>query len=323
MTQLEGRIAVVTGGGTGMGRELVCQLAAVGCHVAMCDVSQEAMSETVALGRSKAPAGTLISSFVADVSSSSDLAAFRNSVISTHSTDHINLLFNNAGIGGGGSLVLDSAEEWDKVFGVCWGGVYNGTRTFLPLLLKSKEGHVVNTSSVNGFWACLGSLGAHTAYSAAKFAVKGFTEALVVDFRLNAPHLKASVVMPGHIGTSIVFNSAKAFGRNPKELNAEHVTQIRERLATQGIDTGSASDEDIRALAVQRAESFRDDAPTTAAQAASIILDGVRNDRWRILVGDDAYIIDELVRSNPEDAYEPTFTDGLSARRVFGFIPKR
>jgi NAD(P)-dependent dehydrogenase (short-subunit alcohol dehydrogenase family) len=323
MTQFEGRIAVVTGGGTGMGRELVCQLAATGCHVAMCDVSQEAMRETATLSRAKAPEGTIISSFVADVSSPSDLAAFRDAVISTHTTDHINLLFNNAGIGGGGSLVVDTAEEWDKVFGICWGGVYHSTRTFLPLLLKSAEGHVINTSSVNGFWACLGSLGAHTAYSAAKFAVKGFTEALVVDFRLNAPHLKASVVMPGHIGTSIVFNSGQAFGRNPKELNTAHVTQIRERLASQGIDAGNASDEDIRALAVQRAESFRDDAPTSAAEAASIILDGVRNDRWRILVGDDAFVVDELVRLNPVDAYEPSFTDGLTARGVFGFIPKR
>ena len=128
-------------------------------------------------------------------------------MVAEHHTDHVNLLFNNAGVGGGASFVLDDRDEWEKTFAVCWGGVYWGTRTFLPLLLASTEGHIVNTSSVNGFWASLGPGIAHTAYSAAKFAVKGFTEALVTDFRVNAPHLSASVVMPGHVGTSIVINS--------------------------------------------------------------------------------------------------------------------
>ena len=113
---------------------------------------------------------------------------------------------------------------------MCWGGVYGGTRAFMPMLLASDEGHVVNTSSVNGFWASLGPAFPHTAYSAAKFAVKGFTEALITDFRINAPHLKASVVMPGHIGTSIVINSFKFFGRDPKELTAEQIALIRENL---------------------------------------------------------------------------------------------
>ena len=92
---------------------------------------------------------------------------------------------------------------------MCWGGVYYGTRAFLDLLVAADEGHIVNTSSVNGFWASIGPDRPHTAYSAAKFAVKGFTEALLTDLRVNAPHVKASVVMPGHIGTSIVQNSMR------------------------------------------------------------------------------------------------------------------
>ena len=72
------------------------------------------------------------------------------------STDHIDLLFNNAGIGGGGSFVTDDRGEWDRTFGVCWGGVYNCTRAFMPLLVASDEAYIVNTSSVNGFWASLG-----------------------------------------------------------------------------------------------------------------------------------------------------------------------
>ena len=320
MKELAGRIAVVTGGGTGMGRELTRQLAADGCQVAMCDVSAPNMEDTKALCGQASPTSK-VSTFVADVSDKAQMRAFADHVATAHSTPHINLLFNNAGIGGGGSIVVDGQEEWDKVFGICWGGVLNGTRAFLPMLLASSEGHVVNTSSVNGFWACLGPGIAHTAYSAAKFAVKGFTEALTVDFRLNAPHLKASVVMPGHIGTSIVFNSGEAFGRNPKELKQEHIAQLRERLGRQGLDLGAASDEDLRSMAVQQAESFRDNAPTTAAQAATIILDGVKADKWRILVGNDAHVLDEMVRRAPEEAYEQSFMDEIRAKNTFDFIP--
>lgn len=286
----------------------------------MCDVSQEAMDESKSLALAGAPAGTSVSTFVADVSDENALLAFRDHVKQTHATETIHLLFNNAGIGGAGSMIADGRDQWDKVFGVCWGGVYYGTRTFLPMLLTADEGHVVNTSSVNGFWACLGPGVAHTAYSSAKFAVKGFTEALVTDFRLNAPHLSASVVMPGHIGTSIVFNSGSYFDRNPKELTSEHIAEIRERFAKQGMDLTAASDEDIRGVVVQRAESFRDNAPTTAAQAATIILDGVRAKKWRILVGDDAHHLDAMVRATPEEAYETSFMDDLRANGVFGFV---
>jgi NAD(P)-dependent dehydrogenase (short-subunit alcohol dehydrogenase family) len=320
MENFADRLAVVTGGGTGMGRELARQLSAEGCHIAVCDVSADAMAETRGLCDESSPPGTLVTTFVADVADESQLIAFRDHVTSAHDTDHIDLLFNNAGIGGGGSMVADDRDEWDAVFAVCWGGVYLGTRTFLPLLLRSASGHVVNTSSVNGFWACLGA-NAHTAYSAAKFAVKGFTEALIVDFRQNAPHLKASVVMPGHIGTSIVYNSGRYFGRDLKNLQDDQVAVLRTRFGGRGVDLGSASDEDIRQMIVAMADGFRDGAPTTAAEAATIILDGVRAGEWRILVGADAHVIDELVRETPTAAYEPDFLPRLQERGAFGFIP--
>jgi NAD(P)-dependent dehydrogenase (short-subunit alcohol dehydrogenase family) len=327
MERLEGRLAVVTGGGTGMGRELTRQLAAAGASVAICDVSDGYMAETRALAEADATgpgfgAGPRVSTFVADVADEAQLVAFRDHVEAAHTTNHIHLLFNNAGIGGGGSFVLDDRAEWETVYGVCWGGVYLGTRTFLPLLLAADEGHLVNTSSVNGFWASLGPGTAHTAYSAAKFAVKGLTEALITDFRLYAPHLRASVVMPGHIGTSIAFNSGQYLDRNPKELTVEQLAAVRERMTRQGVDLSPVSDEDLRTLIVQRAEQFRDAAPTTAAQAATIILDGVRANRWRILVGEDAHVVDELVRADPEAAYEPSFMDSLGARGAFGFIAR-
>jgi NAD(P)-dependent dehydrogenase (short-subunit alcohol dehydrogenase family) len=314
----EGRLAVVTGGGTGMGRELTRQLAAEGCDVAICDVSDESMAETATLSAADAPDGTRVTTFVADVSDERQMFSFRDAVAAEHDTDHIHLLFNNAGIGGGGSFVADDRDEWEKTFGVCWGGVYNGSRAFMPMLVASPEGHIVNTSSVNGFWAALGPGTPHTAYSAAKFAVKGFTEALITDLRLNAPHVKASVVMPGHIGTEIVHNSFREHGRSPKELTEEQIDQIREAMSGRGIDLGGASDEDIRQGMAMQADMFRDAAPTTAAQAATIILEGVRAGEWRILVGDDAGILDRMVRDTPTDAYEPGFMERMRTQGVFG-----
>src|SRR5690348_4474079 len=266
-----------------MGRELVRQLAAEGCHVATCDVSEESLEDTRALADEGAAAGTRVSTFVADVADEAHWLRFRDHVASEHSTDSINLLFNNAGIGGGGSFIREERSQWEDTFAVCWGGVYLGCRTFLPMLIAADEGHIVNTSSVNGFWASLGPNVPHTAYSAAKFAVKGFTEALITDLRMHAPHVKASVVMPGHIGTSIVINSGKFFGREPKEMTAEQLAVLRERLGQRGMNVSGASDDDLRVGMQMQAEMFRDAAPTTAAQAATIILDGVRAERWRIL----------------------------------------
>jgi NAD(P)-dependent dehydrogenase (short-subunit alcohol dehydrogenase family) len=321
MQSFTGKLAVVTGGGTGMGRELTRQLAAEGCDVAICDVSATNMADTLAACETEAPDAT-VTSFVADVSSEDALLAFRAHVEAAHDTDHLDLLFNNAGIGGGGSIVNDPREEWEQVFNVCWGGVYLGVRTFLPLLLKSTQARIVNTSSVNGFWATLGPTTSHTAYSAAKFAVKGFSEALITDLANTAPHVGVSVVMPGHIGTNIVFNSGSYFGRDPKELDEEQVGQLRERISGRGMDVSGASDEDLRNLMVGMAEGFRDNAPTSAAEAATIILEGVRNDRWRILVGDDAHRLDEAVRKDPERAYTAEFMADLQAGGVFAAMPQ-
>lgn len=305
------KIAVITGGGTGMGRELAIQLAEQGCHIAICDVSEDAMDQTRDLCRKAAPEGTRVTCFVADVSIEDAVLAFRDAVLREHETDCVNLVFNNAGIGGGGSFLLDDREEWEKIFAVCWSGVYYGSRAFVPLLVASSEGHLINTSSVNGFWASLGPASAHTAYSAAKFAVKGFTEALVNDFRLNAPHVKVSLVMPGHIGTSIVINSGKILGRDPKEMSEEDIARARKQMARLGMDLAGATDDEIRQGMQMLAENFRDNAPMTAAKAARVILDGVRNETWRILVGDDAVGMDRLVREDPEGAYEEAFMERL------------
>ncbi len=186
----------------------------------------------------------------------------------------------------------------------------------MPLLLKADEGHIVNTSSVNGFWASIGPGVSHTAYCAAKFAVKGFTEALMTDLELNAPHIKCSVVMPGHIGTSIVSNSRKIqSGSESEALTPNEILATRQRLKGMGTDTAAMSDADIQQIALDRARNFLEQAPTSAAAAAKIILDGVKADRWRILVGDDAHKLDERVRQSPEKAYTPEFFQSF-AREV-------
>src|SRR6195952_964580 len=309
MKDFAGKIAVITGGGTGMGRELVRQLVAEGCNVAMCDISAEAMAETKGLCEAqKLPQGLRITTHIADVSIEGQLQRFRDELIEQQATDKIHLLFNNAGIGGGGSLFTNSREQWERTFNICWGGVYLGVRTFMPLLLKADEGHIINTSSVNGFWASVGPGVSHTAYASAKFAVKGFTEALMNDLRLNAPHIKCSVVMPGHIGTSIVANSRRIqTGVESDALSPNELLSTRVRLKGMGIDTSAMSDDDIQKIALDRARSFRDEAPMTAAAAAKVILDGVKAEKWRILVGDDAHRLDERVRQTPEKAYTPEF----------------
>ncbi len=308
MKNFRGKLAVITGAGTGMGRELALQLTSEGCHVAFCDVSVENMTETQAACEKLAPAGVRITSHVCDVSEESQVVAFRDAVVERHETDSIDLLFNNAGIGGGGSFLGDDRAEWDKTFAVCWFGVYYCCRAFVPLLVASSEAHVINTSSVNGFWASLGPAIPHTAYSAAKFAVKGFSEALLTDLRVNAPHVKVSVVMPGHIGTSITINSRKVLGKPaPEDMGARELSELRARMTRMGLPADSLTDDQLKAAVSQRMKDFIDKAPLTAAQAATIILDGVRNEEWRILVGDDARTLDQRVREAPEDAYEASF----------------
>ena len=280
MKDFSQKIAVVTGGGSGMGREIVRQLAAEGARVATCDLSPDGLEQTAALVREDRPDAEILT-FRADVSSEAELEAFRDIVRESFGTDHVHLLFNNAGIAGGGSMVTATRESWDRTFEVTWGGVYLGCRVFLPMVMAAPEAMIVNTSSVNGFYASIGPDRPHTAYSAAKFAVKGFTEALIEDMRLNAPHVKVAVVMPGHISTSIVRNTMRHQTGEPTAEEAE--------------------------LLMLAADLFEQAAPMSAAEAAAVILDGVRNGRWRILVGDDAVELDEKVRADPEGAYDEHF----------------
>ena len=311
MKDFGGKIAVVTGGGTGMGRALVRQLIAEGCSVATCDIIAENLAETVELASAEAAQGARVTSALCDVAIEDEVIAFRDHVRDAFETEHINLLFNNAGIGGGGSFIEDSRDEWERTFNICWFGVYYTARAFREMLVASDEGHMINTSSVNGFRASLGGNIPHTAYSAAKFAVKGFSEALINDFRFNAPHLKVTVVMPGHVGTEIGINTGRILGyREPKDWTTEDIARARKQRATMGVPDetlDSLDDDAFRAEMQRRRERYRE-APVSPAQAAEIILDGVRREDWRILVGKDAVALDEAVRQAPLDAYDLDFS---------------
>ncbi len=316
-----GKLAVVTGGGSGMGRELVRQLAAEGCSVAACDWHPDALADATAAARSGAPPGVLVTGHACDVSAEDQVLRFRDEVLQQHSTDHIDLVFNNAGVGGSPSFVRDSREAWERTFAVDWCGVYYCARAFLPLLIASGDGVLVNTSSVAGFWATGGPGAPNTAYSAAKFAVKGFTEALIEDLRSNAPQVRVALVMPGHVGTDILANSRRAAGApDPEAMTRAQLEEwipasARPGLVRAGLLAADPSADDLRRLLVRLETDFRDKARLTAAKAATIILDGVRSGAWRILVGQDATLIDAAVRASPEAAYDyPALFSDLAER---------
>jgi NAD(P)-dependent dehydrogenase (short-subunit alcohol dehydrogenase family) len=304
-----GKLAAVTGGGSGMGRELVRQLAAHGCSVATCDWQPDAVAQTAELAQAVAGAGARVTSHVCDVSVEDQVLRFRDDMLRQHSAAHVDLVFSNAGIGGGASFVRDTREAWERTFAVDWWGVYYVARAFLPLLIASGDGVLVNTSSVDGFWATGGPGLPNTAYATAKFAVKGFTEALIEDLRTNAPQVRVAVVMPGHVGTDIIANSRRAQGLpEPSEMSQSQLEELippsaRAGLVRAGWLPADASTDDLRRTLTRIETDFRDKG-LSPDDAATVILDGVRSGSWRILVGRDAGLFDAEVRARPEAAYD-------------------
>jgi NAD(P)-dependent dehydrogenase (short-subunit alcohol dehydrogenase family) len=305
-----GKLAVVTGGASGMGRELVRQLAEQGCSVAACDLNADTVGQAAAQAQAGGTAGARVTGHVCDVSDEAQVLRFRDDLLAEHASDHVDAVFNNAGIGGGGSFVADRRADWERTFAIDWWGVYYCTRAFLPLLIASGDGVLVNTSSLNGLWASLGPGMPNNAYCTAKFAVRGFTEALIEDLRTNAPQVRVALVMPGHVGTDIVANSFRARGlpelEHMSDAQLEEVlpANAKAKMIEVGLLPEDASAGDLRNFLAQMSADFRDKAPLTAAAAATIILDEVRSGAWRILVGEDARRVDAALRAKPESAYD-------------------
>jgi NAD(P)-dependent dehydrogenase (short-subunit alcohol dehydrogenase family) len=305
MESFTGKLAVVTGGGSGIGRELVRQLAAAGCSVATCDVNPDSIAVTAATTWAAAPPGVAVTGHVCDVSDEAQVQRFRDELLEQHASVHVDLVFSNAGVAGGSSFVKDSRQEWERTFAINWQGVYFCARTFLPLLIASGDGVLVNMSSVAGFWATAGDGVPLTAYCASQFAIKGFSEALIPDLRANAPQVRVAVVMPGVVNTDIAENSRRALGLPEFEQlsDAELMEMITEGARAIFIGMGLLAEDftadDLRRAIPRMKDAFQGQG-FLPAQAATIILDGVRSGAWRILVGEEATMLDEQVRANPE-----------------------
>jgi NAD(P)-dependent dehydrogenase (short-subunit alcohol dehydrogenase family) len=264
---------------------------------------------TAATAWAAAPPGVKVTGHACDVSDEAQLQRFRDELLEQHATGHVDLVFSNAGVFGGASFVNDSRQEWERTFAINWSGAYFCARTFLPLLIASGDGVLVNIGSVAGFWATAGSGAPITAYATSEFAIKGFSEALVEDLRSNAPQVRVVVAMPGVVNTDIATNSRPALGLpaweqlSDDELLGMMSDTTRSTLVAMGLLPEGFTAEDLR-QAIPRLKAQVQGQGFTAPQAATIILDGVRSGAWRILVGEEAKMLDEQVRANPEAPFD-------------------
>ena len=252
MDSFTDKLAVVTGGGSGIGRELVRQLAAAGCSVATCDLNPDTVAVTAATAWAAAPPGVTVTGHICDVSDEAQLLRFRDELLEQHASDHVDLVVSNAGVAGGSSFVKDSRQEWERTFAINWWGVYFCARTFLPLLIASGDGVLVNMSSVAGFWATAAGGVPLTAYCTSEFAIKGFSEALIPDLRSNAPQVRVVVVMPGQVNTDMDVNSRRALGLpeierlSDAELMEQMPDETRAILIGAGLLAEGFSADDLR-----------------------------------------------------------------------------
>jgi NAD(P)-dependent dehydrogenase (short-subunit alcohol dehydrogenase family) len=265
MSSLGGKVAVVTGAGSGIGRELAIGLARRGARVAISDVDEKGLNGTAErlTALEAKPHVDLL-----DVSDRSAVQTYASSVAAHYGVVH--QIYNNAGVAGGAVPVVDcDYDTYERIIAINLWGVIHGTKEFLPYLIESREGHVVNVSSLNGIMA----QASMSAYCTTKFAVRGFTESLRAEL-LSAGHpVCVTLVHPGGIKTNI----ATAAITEAERTGAEITEQQRQRA--------KAYNEKLLKMSPQR--------------AARIILDGVEANRTRVLVGKDAKGVDLLVRLVP------------------------
>ncbi|MCV7289103.1 MULTISPECIES: SDR family NAD(P)-dependent oxidoreductase [Mycolicibacterium] len=254
MEGFAGKVAVVTGAGSGIGQALAIELGRSGAKVAISDVDTEGLAATEE--RLKA-IGAPVKADRLDVTEREAFLLYADAV--KEHFGKVNQIYNNAGIAFTGDVEVSQFKDIERVMDVDFWGVVNGTKAFLPHLIASGDGHVINVSSLFGIFSVPGQ----AAYNSAKFAVRGFTEALRQEMALAKHPVKVTCVHPGGIKTAIARNATAAEGLDPKEL----------------------------------AETFDKKLANTSPQrAATIILDGVRKNKARVLVGPDAKVLDVIVR---------------------------
>ena len=259
MKSLKGRVAAITGAGSGIGRALALELAGRGCHLALSDVDEVGLSET----RQRASGiGVRVTVDRVDVADRGEVERWAEQVEAAHGAAH--LVINNAGVGLGGSLRRVSYEDFQWLMGINFWGVVHGTRAFLPILERQSEGHIVNISSVFGLIAAP----LNGSYNAAKFAVRGYSEALRMELELDGLPIGVTCVHPGGIKTNVARSARFVDG-----------------------DLGKSREEVV--------DEFDRVARTSPEECARQIVAGVVRNAPRVLVGHDARIIDLIQRLAP------------------------
>jgi NAD(P)-dependent dehydrogenase (short-subunit alcohol dehydrogenase family) len=274
MKNFTDRVAVITGAGSGIGRALALDLAGRGARLALSDVDEVAVADTAA---SCEKLGAQAKGYQLDVSDRAAVTAHADRVATEFG--RVNLVVNNAGVALMATVEEMSYEDFDWIVGINFWGVVHGTKAFLPHLIASGDGHLVNISSVFGFVG----VPTQSAYNATKFAVRGFTEALRQEMLLEKRPVGVSCVHPGGIRTNIARDA-----RAPENSTSQ-----------------------------QRATDFSRIARTTPEQAAATILRGVERRRARILIGPDAYVFDAAPRLLGS-GYQRLSTLAMTAARRFG-----
>jgi len=273
MKEFTGRVAAITGSGSGIGRALARDLAGRGCHLALSDIDPTGLAETV---KQCEGLGVKVTSQRLDVADRGAVHAWADQVVDEHG--RVNLIFNNAGVALVATVQGASYEDFEWLMSINFWGVVHGTKAFLPHLLESGEGHVVNVSSVFG----LISVPSQSAYNSAKFAVRGFTDALRMELEIDGAPVSATTVHPGGIKTNIARNART--------------------------DNGAGTLDGEDALA-----SFGKMALTSPEKAARQILAAVQSNRRRVLIGPDAKLID-LISRGPAKLYQQILVRGARRR---------
>jgi NADP-dependent 3-hydroxy acid dehydrogenase YdfG len=269
MEGFAGKVAVVTGAGSGIGQALAIELARSGAKLAISDINTDGLASTEE--RLKA-IGAPVKADRLDVTEREAFEVYADAVAEHFGT--VNQIYNNAGIAFAGDIEATQFKDFEKVMDVDFWGVVNGTKVFMPHVIASGDGHIINVSSVFGLFSVPGQ----AAYNAAKFAVRGFTEALRQEMAVAGHPVKVTTVHPGGIRTNIVRNSTTVDGIDKDEL----ARSFDKKLAR-----------------------------TSPEKAAQTILDGVRKNKARVLVGTDAKILDVIVRATGS-GYQRLFSTVMS-----------
>ncbi len=273
MKNLKNKVAAITGAGSGIGRATAVLLAQKGCHLALTDINEKGLAETVASCRAL---GVKVSSQKLDVANKAGVYAWAEQVVADHGLVHI--IINNAGVALGATVEDMSYEDFEWVMNIDFWGVVYGTKAFLPHIKTAGEGHIVNISSLFG----LVSVPTQSAYNAAKFAVRGFTEALREEMEIEGSNVGVTCVHPGGIKTNIARDA--------------RVTETRGM-----VDEKSTRD-------------FEKAFTTTPEQAAATIVRAIEKNSRRLLIGTDAKAIDLVQRVLPT-TYQKLLEVGAKARR--------